>query len=64
MVDETCPCRHCADRVTGCHGCCTKYAEWCARRRQKVDGIKKQKDFERAEWEYIQKAAKRMRGGH
>ena len=61
-VDKTCPCRNCADRVIGCHGSCMKYTDWCVQRRQKADDLKKVKDAERAEWEYIQKAAKRMRG--
>ena len=63
MIEKTCPCRNCADRLVGCHGCCTKYAEWCAQRRQKADDMKKVKDAERDEWEYIQKAAKRMKRG-
>ena len=61
--DNTCPCRYCADRVVGCHGKCMKYMEWNAKRKKKADAIRKQKESERAEDEYIHQAAKRMSRG-
>lgn len=30
---ESAPCKHCADRKIGCHGVCTKYAEFVETRK-------------------------------
>ena len=61
--DNTCPCRHCADRVIGCHGNCMKYMQWSAKRQKATENIRKQKESEREAGEYIHQAAKRMSRG-
>ena len=38
-----------------------KYMQWRAKRQKKADDIRKQKESERAEGEYIHEAMKRMK---
>ena len=30
------PCKHCADRVMGCHGTCKEYNDWAVKRREEL----------------------------
>lgn len=43
------PCRYCSDRVVGCHGVCTKYADWVEKEHAVSEKIRKTQESEIAE---------------
>lgn len=62
---EIAPCKDCNDRSVGCHSSCERYKKWAQdydeQKKEYMDKLKKERDFQNFKAEVIRKTKKQFR---